>query len=1324
MARKKNNFAGSGAATSRLEKKTRKNIIAGIKTLQRDFILKENIDLTQDSVKLKKILQRGRRVFRHPEAFESELSDVKKLLLEFKKEGKTRIDLRSNRKKLRGELNRLLNKKRKNHDFPKEAVDEHDRIEKIQLVRNVRHFRTYDIYFKPTNQEKYFTSVDDIPFEVATRTISNAFDDLNGQLKFSVKLIVRLNDEVTTPDDWMSSPYQLVTSLEDIPQGYERIRDYFEKRAEMQGTSSAALGLTFRDTRGIQLSIARVDLGGRKAGGKFREKPAWLKTNSVINVDNSKHGKEKCFMYAVLAALYKDRLDKPQRVSGYSQLCDTEEYKILNQETFQQGKETFSYPIEVRRIGYFERKLNCEIVVYEAKSMKEGIVPLKIGSRGKYPRRIFLLLVKDHYMTITNFHALMRPRNTNSMVYRCCYCGHNARSKETFAKHEALCNSEHVLEMPEEGSVVKFKDFMKLHRCPYVIYADYESLMEYDKTSSKTKHTAAAVELKIVGDKANGFNFENTFKYIGPYPERRMVDFLDGIHNMLINDIAKNWYPEPNLTEAEEREFQLAKECWLCHNKFGEDEVKVRDHCHRRGKYRGAAHQGCNLNFNRDARKIQIPIIFHNGKGYDNHFTINAVMRAITQYVDENEDRFVKRKRGENFSGNRECVRKEVISRQVKPIGDSAEKFKEFAYRCYRFRDSYLHLQAPLGVLAKDLSKTELVFTRKALQKLGVKEEDMEGMMKKGIFPYEWFTSHNRLEAEFFPPKEAFYSTLTEKEVSDEEYEFGKKFFYAYCKNMKDYLGIYLSLDVALLADIFEAYRNTSMIENKSIDPAYYISSPSVAYNTFLLQSKVEIALISDLDRFKMFTNGKRGGICNVIRHYAVANNIYLPDFDPTKESVNILYIDANNLYGKAMMMKLPLRDDKSVEPTWENLQKVLDTSLESDTGYQLEIDAYIPEHLHDKFNDYPPMPHKEVMTYDLLSPYAKKIIDKLPGKYRGVEKLHSTLLPKKNYCIHYGLLKSYVRDGLVVTAVHKITSFYQAKFTKDFIEYNTEKRSKAVSPFLKNHFKLMNNSLFGKFLLDPSKLPMFAIVKHDSDEFVKMVSKSNFHRMIPFAEENSDYVTLEMLRKTSTACFANQVGCAILDLSKMIMHDEYVRWKNMYGDRFRLILTDTDSFIFVLTSPDPYFDIEKELKEFHSDFFDFSNYPKGGHMYDKSHQKEPGYFKNEYAGKPIRKVIAVRPKCYLVEYHEGNGGNEKGYEVKVKGINKAGKQKLDVEAFENYVKHGVDKVVNQTTILSSGHEVSTVTREKVVFGDKPDDKRYQIDGIYTNAVGYYKNKY
>ncbi len=97
--------------------------------------------------------------------------------------------------------------------------------------------------------------------------------------------------------------------------------------------------------------------------------------------------------------------------------------------------------------------------------------------------------------------------------------------------------------------------------------------------------------------------------------------------------------------------------------------------------------------------------------------------------------------------------------------------------------------------------------------------------------------------------KEAFYSSITEKNINDEDYDRALKVWELFkCKSIKDYLEAYLRVDVLLLTDIFETFRYLSM-ENYGLDPAHYYSAPGLSWDAMLKDTKIEIELLTDVDK-------------------------------------------------------------------------------------------------------------------------------------------------------------------------------------------------------------------------------------------------------------------------------------------------------------------------------------------------------------------------------------------------------------------------------------------------------------------------------------------
>ena len=257
--------------------------------------------------------------------------------------------------------------------------------------------------------------------------------------------------------------------------------------------------------------------------------------------------------------------------------------------------------------------------------------------------------------------------------------------------------------------------------------------------------------------------------------------------------------------------------------------------------------------------------------------------------------------------------------------------------------------------------------------------------------------SWDAFDEECLPPKDTFYSTLNGGGISDAEYNtalnaWGK----LGCETFGDYHDFYLMADVCLLADIFESYRDRSLQIYK-LDPAQYITAPGMSFDAFLKQTKVVIDLLSDENMVDLIEKGLCGGISMASHNYARANNKYLPDYDPSKPSNFIFYVDMNNLYGAAMKMQLPIRNFM-----WSNVEfnesNIMSLSPDNAQGYIFEVDLDYPDHLHDIHNDYP-------LAAELFSPTGKDQ-DKM---------LIPNLYSKSHYVCHYRTLQFYLKHGLIL---------------------------------------------------------------------------------------------------------------------------------------------------------------------------------------------------------------------------------------------------------------------------------------------------------------------
>ena len=229
------------------------------------------------------------------------------------------------------------------------------------------------------------------------------------------------------------------------------------------------------------------------------------------------------------------------------------------------------------------------------------------------------------------------------------------------------------------------------------------------------------------------------------------------------------------------------------------------------------------------------------------------------------------------------------------------------------------------------------------------------------------------------------------------------------------------------------------------------------------------------------------------------------------------------------------------------------------------------PTELCNLHNDYPCAPEKMNITKDMLSPYCKQIQEKFGISIGQVSKLVPTLLNETKYVLHYRNLQLYLELGLTLKKVHRVLEFNQSPWLKKYIEYNTNKRMQAKNAFEKDFFKLMINSVSGKTIKNLRKRVDVRLVT-DNNQYLKIVSKPSFSGSKAF---NENLVAVHEIKECLTLDWPAYVGMCILDLSKTPMYDfHYNTIKKMYGNKARLLFTDTDSLLYEITTEDAYQDM------------------------------------------------------------------------------------------------------------------------------------------------------
>ena len=248
-------------------------------------------------------------------------------------------------------------------------------------------------------------------------------------------------------------------------------------------------------------------------------------------------------------------------------------------------------------------------------------------------------------------------------------------------------------------------------------------------------------------------------------------------------------------------------------------------------------------------------------------------------------------------------------------------------------------------------------------------------------------------------------------------------------------------------------------------------------------------------------------------------------------ENKKILYVDANNVYGHSMSQPVPfdeLKFDNNVK-----LEDILNTPDDSNIGFFIEVDLTYPNILKEKTKNFPFAPVNKKINPDKFSDYMKEI---KPDTYMQTKKMICDWSDKKNYLVHYRMLKFYLRHGMIVDKVHNVKSFKQSRWLEKYINFNTQKRNQAVFDFEKDFYKLLNNAFYSKTMENVRNRSEIKFVKKgEYRKIVKQQSKLTFNG-IHKSYENCDSYTFkknEVLMEKPI-----YLGFTVLELSKLLMYE------------------------------------------------------------------------------------------------------------------------------------------------------------------------------------------
>ena len=182
------------------------------------------------------------------------------------------------------------------------------------------------------------------------------------------------------------------------------------------------------------------------------------------------------------------------------------------------------------------------------------------------------------------------------------------------------------------------------------------------------------------------------------------------------------------MSEEEEHLFQQSNNCWICKKLINHDDQKVRDHCHITSKFRGTAHQNCNLNFQMTKK---IPVIFHYLKGYDSQLIFSLLHK---------------------------------FNLKINVIPNGLEEYMAFFLNKNLVSiDSMQFMNSSLDKLVKNLSDEDFKYLVEEFD-----SKHLKILKQKGDYPYKYMNSFKKFDKNELPARKYFFISTKKRKIDND----------------------------------------------------------------------------------------------------------------------------------------------------------------------------------------------------------------------------------------------------------------------------------------------------------------------------------------------------------------------------------------------------------------------------------------------------------------------------------------------------------------------------------------------------------------------------
>ena len=612
--------------------------------------------------------------------------------------------------------------------------------------------------------------------------------------------------------------------------------------------------------------------------------------------------------------------------------------------------------------------------------------------------------------------------------------------------------------------------------------------------------------------------------------------------------------------------------------------------------------------------------------------------------------------------------------------------------------------------------------------------------LQKLVFPYEWLTSQEKLCHVGPVKRQAFYSSLTKKTISRQEYrQFRREFYKRRCVTMLDWLREYNVADVEPFIEAVDKTRE-QYYDDKLDILKDAVSIPGISQKYVLnkaLKKRPECELYAPGNpcrhkckkgctkkackackdvkdeceecgknkAYELLRTGMVGGPAIVFTRYHNRGKTRIRAHRygrNGKKCKTILGYDANALYLYCSGQVMPCGKEELIKVASPTSQRTIERQTKkvlNDTLFGFaQVDIEVPEELYERFSEMSPLFVVDGIT-EVPEPMKRYQEETGRKENKHSRKLLGVMQAKK-ILLYTPLLKWYIKHGLKVTAYHQLLLYKPGRPFEWFPEEVADARRQADTAKDKkitgDTAKLKGNSFYGKLIED--------VARHCYTTFTTDGRKVDAALRSPFfedLEEIGDAYEIQERKRTVGITRPYQCGIAVYQLAKLRMLEFYYDFLDKYVDRkdFEYIYMDTDSAYFAISGECLRDIVKPELLE---------EYDKEVGKWlatDKYSERTPGLFKLEFIGS---KMIALSAKCYFAEGKQGTKDSCKGMSKQQNDLN--------WRRYMNGLQGSLDKAKNTGFRI---HDQGVVTYEQNKLGlSAYYDKRYVLDdGIHTRPL-------